>query len=273
MHKKSSLPIVLLVLVGLLLGACNTPTAQASNAPAVAQESGAQASAQETGSQAPAQQTGTNPPRTLTVTGLGTVKLTPDVATMTLGVRTTDPSPSAAVEANTALIEAVIKSLTESGVPEEDIQTTNFSIYSYEDYAFTDENGKPRLSYTVENTVNVTVRDLDTIGDLLSAAIEAGANSIWGIYFDVSDRSAALIEARSMAVDAAKAQAAELAGLAGVTLGEILSISSGAYGYYPPYQSYGIGGGGGAEAALASVPVSPGLISVSIDVVMVFEIQ
>jgi uncharacterized protein YggE len=83
----------------------------------------------------------------------------------------------------------------------------------------------------VDNTVFVTLRDLESLGDVLDAVIEAGANSINGIQFDVADRTEALSEARKAAVADARAQAEELAAAAGLELGAIQNISTYGGGY------------------------------------------
>lgn len=123
----------------------------------------------------------------------------------------------------------------------------------------------------VDNTVYVTVRDLDGLGNLLDDAITAGANSINSIQFDVADKTEAVKEARALAVKDAQAQAEELANAAGITLGEIQNIS-----YYDinPMPLYDMGkGGGGAMEASAPVSIQPGQLTVSVSVSIVYSIK
>ena len=119
--------------------------------------------------------------------------------------------------------------------------------------------------------VNVTVRDLGKLGQLLEASVMAGANSINSIQFDVSDREKALSTTRDLAVKNAKAQAQELATLAGVELGEITNISVYGGGNVTPMY-YGMGGGGGV-AMEASVPVSAGSMVISTDVNLTYALK
>ena len=85
---------------------------------------------------------------------------------------------------------------------------TNFSIWPNQQYS---PDGQPTgTRYVVDNSVFVTVRKLDELGDLLDSAVAAGANSINSIQFDVSDKTEALKKAREEAVKDAKAQAQEL---------------------------------------------------------------
>jgi uncharacterized protein YggE len=223
--------------------------------------------------EAPSAQTGQAAPRTLSVNGSGQVSIAPDIAYVTIGVHTQNVDASVAVDENTAQTDALIAALIDMGVAENDIQTTNFNIYSFEDYAqpVDPESQKPPLTYSVDNSVFVTVRDIAGLGDLLAGAVDAGANNVWGIQFDVTDKSAAISQAREAAVAAARAQAEELAALAEVELGQIVNISS--YGGFPVPYAQGMGIGGGAAEMAATVPVSPGLLTITVDVNIVFEIQ
>jgi uncharacterized protein YggE len=123
----------------------------------------------------------------------------------------------------------------------------------------------------VDNTVYVTVRDLDGLGDLLDDTIAAGANSINSIQFDVADKSAAVKEARAKGVEDAKTQAQELATAAGITLGNIQNISY--YDNSPVPMFEGKGGGGGAMAADTSVSIQPGQLTISVSVNITYEIK
>ncbi len=211
----------------------------------------------------------TNPPRTLNVSGSGKAYLTPDIAYINIGVRTEGAEASKAVSENSVLSQKVIDALKELGVEAKDIQTTNFSIFPQQKY---DVEGKPtgEISYVVENTVYVTVRNLENIGKLLDAAVTSGANQIYGIQFDVADKTAALSEARKGAVENAKIIAEELAGAAGVTLGEVQTISMSAGGTpIPVYDNRG----GMMAAEAANVPVSAGQMILTVDVNIVYSIR
>jgi len=208
-------------------------------------------------------------PRTLSVDGIGQVYLTPDIAYINIGVTTQNPSASEAVATNKAQSNAVIESIKKAGVDPKDIHTTNFSIYSNPQY---DNAGQPvGTTYSVDNTVSVTVRKLDSLGDLLDSSISAGANNIYSIQFDVADKTEATKQARSMAVDDAKTQAQELADTAGVKLGDIQTINFTESSPIPFYQ--GKGGGGGAVAESAVVPIQPGQLAISVTVSMIYEIK
>lgn len=209
--------------------------------------------------------------RTLNVSGVGVVYLTPDIAYITIGVNTQRDNAAQAVEENKAQTNAVIQAIRDAGVEDKDIRTNNFSIWSNPQY---DEFGQlsGKVNYVVDNTVNVTVRDIDKLGDLLDAAISAGANSIYSIQFDVEDKTEAQNEARTQAVEKAKTEAAELAESSGLTLGAIQNVS-----YYEsgitPYFYGGKGGGGGAMSEAAAVPIQPGQLAVTVTVNLTYVIE
>jgi uncharacterized protein len=114
----------------------------------------------------------------------------------------------------------------------------------------------------------VKVRDLSQLGSVLSAVVEAGANSIYGINFSVEDRQAAIAEARQLAIEDAQAKAEAIAGEAGVTLGEIvnISVSSGD----SPQNFYDEKGGAFAEA---DVPIAAGTLAITMQAHLTYEIQ
>lgn len=205
--------------------------------------------------------------RSLSVSGTGTVYLTPDIAYIYVGVETHDADISKALADNNVQAQAVVDALKNLGVAPEDIQTSNFSIWSMEDY---DEMGQQYMKYVVTNNVYITVRDLSNLGNLLSTVVASGANTINSITFDVSDKAAAQSEARQKAMADANALASELADTAGVRLGDIQTLTY--TDYYPTYYS-GMGGGGAASAPNASVPIQVGQLEVSVTVNVTYGIK
>jgi uncharacterized protein YggE len=207
---------------------------------------------------------------TLSVTGVGTVSVAPDVAYVSIGVHTESSDVGVAVANNANQVESVMAALRESGVADADLQTNNFSVYSYQDFDF--EGNPIGTTFSVDNTVTVTVRDLGRMGQLLDSAINAGANSIWGIQFAREDQDAAQAEARELAVADAQSQAEELAGLTDVTLGNLVSVSYSVSSPYDYYYPYGMGGGGGA-AETADTSIVPGMITVTVSVYLAYELK
>jgi uncharacterized protein YggE len=208
--------------------------------------------------------------RTINVNGTSQVTMTPDIAYASIGVHTEAEDAQSAVEQNNQQSQAVIDALVAAGVDPKDIQTTNFSIYPQDKYSPTGElQGK---YYAVDNTVYVKVRDLESLGSLMDSAVAAGANTIYGISFDVENKEAAMEQGRTEAIDNAYQQALQLAEAAGVTLGEVYTISS--YSSAPvPMAYYDMKAIGGAGEAMSSIPISTGQMILTVDVNVVYEIQ
>ena len=207
------------------------------------------------------------PRRTITVTGTGMITLTPDIAYVYIGVRTQDASASTAMDQNNARAQAVITAIKGFGVEDRDIQTTNFSIYPQPIYD--DNYNQIGVTYQVDNTVYVTVRNLEKLGELLDASFRAGANTINSISFDVADKTAVVSQARLEAVKNARAQADEIASAAGVTIGDVQTISY--YDTTPTPKYFEARAMDMAQAA--SVPVESGSMQVTTTVTIVYEIK
>jgi len=207
-------------------------------------------------------------PRLLSVNGRAEIKITPDLAYISIGVHTEETTAEEAVASNNAQAQAVINALKEQGIAAADIQTTNFSIYPYEKWG--PEGQSQGTYYSVDNTVYVTLRDVDNLGSVIDEAISAGATNVSGISFDVEDKDALIADGRSLAVEDARAQAEDLAAAAGVTLGEVYSLSY--YNSWPTPYYYDTKGYGGA-AMEASVPISPGQLTLTVDVNIAYEIK
>lgn len=207
--------------------------------------------------------------RTLNVSGNGTVYLTPDIAYIYVGVNTDDPDIAKAVSQNNTQTQALVDALKNNGIAAADIQTSNFSVYTNQNFDKLTGQQISGVSFTVNNTVSVTVRDLSKLGSLLDTAIKAGANNINSISFDVADKTAAMAQARQKAMANASDLADELAKTAGVKLGDIQSIT---YSDNSPMPYYGMGGGG-AAAPNASVPIQPGQTQISVTVSVTYDIK
>ena len=209
-------------------------------------------------------------PRSITVVGEGTVTIKPDLARANIGVEVAAPSVVDASEQNKVALESVLNALREQGIADEDIQTTAFSVYA-DRFGPEGPLSNEDVTYRVSNNVSVKIRDLDKVGEVLDAAIEAGANNIYGVDFALEEQTEAQAQARAEAVADATAKAQELADLAGVTLGPIVSVSeiigsSGGIYMGAMARAQGLGGGGAS-------PISPGDLEISQQIQVVYSIE
>ena len=223
--------------------------------------------------QTPAPTTKYNPAQTITVVGQGSARVAPDIAQITIGVETSADTVAGATQENETQMKALLAALKAAGILEKEIKTSNYSISvnrSPEPKPAIDsalgEASTP--TYTVSNMVTVTIRKLDLVGDVIDAAVEAGANSIWGINFTVEKTDVALAEARTKAVADAKARAEALAGLGGVKLGPVMAMSEVVGGGSIPV-AYDM-----AERAMGGgTSISPGEVEISYQLQIVYYIE
>ena len=206
-------------------------------------------------------------PRTLNVSGVGRVNAAPDLAVVTLGIETTGPDLAQAVQESNALAKGVFQAVRGVGVSDVDVQTVAFNVSQR---ATVDENGNPttEMVYVVDNTVQVNLRQVQKLGDLLQQSITGGANVVQGVSYTVSDPTPSYDQARQLAMDNAQRQAETLAAASGVHLGSIRSIQESSNWLTPVYiaPSYGKGGGPG-------VPTSPGTLSFEVQLSVSYEIN
>jgi uncharacterized protein YggE len=163
---------------------------------------------------------------TITMDGRGTVSVAPDMAVITARVVTISKTAADALAGNTSDLAKVIEQIKAAGIEAKDIQTSGFAIYPRYERVTDNSNRQPNITgYEVRNGVEINVRDLTKLGDLLTGVVDSGANSVDGIRFQVSDPDEKLDEARKRAVQEAKHKASIFAEAAGVELGGIVSIS------------------------------------------------
>ncbi len=198
--------------------------------------------------------------RTVTVVGDSSVLVKPDVAWLNIGVETFGSMATDATQQNQDKTDQVMASLQNLGTADQDIQTVAYTISP----EYSSEEGQPGqvIGYRVTNTVRVTVRNLDQVGQVLDAVTQAAANNIYGITFGMQDQAAPQAEARAKAVADAQARAEDLVRLAGYQLGYLLSISEDVRDSPAPL------------ANTASVaPIQPGQLEVHSQVQVTYALQ
>lgn len=170
--------------------------------------------------------TATTDAGSIVVSGTGRVAVVPDVADLRLGVSVTRPTVDAARANAAATMEAILGAVDAAGVPRRDVRTALLSVQPRYDY----RDGKPPTltGYELANVVEVTVRDLARLGDVVDGTLAAGATSMDSLSFRVDDPAPAEREARILAMAAARARADVLAEAAGLTIDGVTGIVEGA---------------------------------------------
>jgi uncharacterized protein len=161
---------------------------------------------------------------TITVTGVGRVAIRPDVADLRVGATVSAETAERARDAVARSMTAVLAAVRSLRVLDADLQTSSLMVTPRTDYSA----GTPRVTgYEATNAVAVVVRDLETLGAIVDRAVAAGATSIEGPTFRLSDPSEATTAARHLAVEDAAARAATLAAAAGLRIIGVTSIGEG----------------------------------------------
>lgn len=210
--------------------------------------------------------------KTISLTGAGIASATADEATIRMGVEVTKDTAAEAIADNADSMAAVIDALMLAGVSEEDIKTISYSVYPQYDWT---EDGRILLGYTVTNMVQVTVKDLDVVGDVIDAAGRSGANRMDGISFGLSDaktqelKNAAYVLALGDATDKAELIADTL----GLTISGVQSVTENSYIPVRATVDYTESGIDMALSSRAPTTIISGDLSVSVNVHIVFLFQ
>jgi uncharacterized protein YggE len=205
--------------------------------------------------------------KTISLTGSGSAWAQADQAKIDLGVRVTMESAQEAIGENANSMSKVVEAIKSLGVSEDDIVTTNYSVYPEYDWT---ENGRVFKGYTVTNLVAVTVHDLDIVGDVIDAAAEAGANQINGIAFELSDvkREELKVNAYIAALTDAEDKAQVIADTLGLTITGVQSVTESSY---TPVKVYDMDRADSmAGESYAPTPVLSGELAVTVNVHIVF---
>ena len=205
---------------------------------------------------------------TITVTGTGEAESAPDIAFVTVGVVTTGARAQDAAQANAALTTKVMDALKRLAIAEKDLQTSGYSVSpQYEQNPQPRREGPRIIGYHVSNNVQAKVRNLANVGKVIDAALEAGANNVHGVSFGLDAREKAESDALANAVTEARRKAEVLARAAGLRVTGVVQIQEGA-GYRPmPVMETAMFRGG----APAQTPISPGELTISANVTVVFS--
>jgi uncharacterized protein YggE len=216
----------------------------------------------------PARSTNTNadtPTRAITVDGQATVLAKPDIASAEIGVQVTASSVSQATQQANSKMASVIAKLKELGIADQDIQTSNYSIFPQQNPQ--SAGAGETTAYQVVNSVRVTIHDLNKIGEILDQAVQAGANNISGITFSVADPEKLKEEALGQAIVNAQARADVLAEASNVRRGEVLTISAIPSPSPIPFAE------AAAQSTVPGVPLQTGEIEVQVQVQVTYAIQ
>lgn len=203
--------------------------------------------------------------RTVSVSGSGVVFAPPDMAVVRLGVQNEEISAAQTLSINNKKMAALFAELKKADISEADIQTQSVSLQPRYERV---KNVRRLLGYTATNVVEVKVRALDNLGEVLDAAIKAGGNTIEDLQFQISNPSKLLDKAREAAMNDALKKAEQLASLAGARLGQVFTINESSHIPTPIMRR-----SMAMAEVQAAVPVQAGSQSVSVNVQVVWLLE
>ena len=202
------------------------------------------------------------------VTGQGSVKGEPDIASFQAGITTSAPTARTSQKENAERSNRVIETLKRSGIEKKDIQSTRYTIHPQYEYA----GGKRTFKgYQTSHFLSVTLHDIAKTGEVLDAVISAGGTDIPSIQFSIEDPFPLENQARSKAVHEAKEKARILAEAAGVKVGKLISIQETLERGRPILPMMAIAGV--EESARAETPIEMGEMEIIARVQMKYAIE
>ena len=197
------------------------------------------------------------------------VAVDPDIANLSAGVTTLEPTAVAASQANARQMERLVREIERLGIARRDIQTSGISLNA--EYTYAGPENQPTFrGYRATNRVNITVRDIDDVGRILDSMVAAGANDIGGIGWSVDDSTAALDRARSTAFTNGREQAMEYARMAGFSDVRLLQVSENVFPNRPMYYGETIAVTA-SDIGEARTPTAPGQVNVGVTVNFSYE--
>lgn len=205
--------------------------------------------------------------RTITVSGIGKSAAEPDQAEIQVSATANDAAADVAMGKASAIASSLLKAALKNGVAKIDVQTGNISLSPI--YQRQNNTNPPKINgYRASISNHIKVRKLDTLGNLIDALVNAGANGFNGIRFAFSDQKSLLNLARIAAIKDAKATAGLLAHEAGAKLGDVLTIEEISTGGPQPRVMMSM-----ARESSGGVPIMAGEISISTSVRVTYALK
>lgn len=195
-----------------------------------------------------------NPEYTITVKGEGNMRVSPDIAFVSLGVEILAPTAVEAQKENIRIMNQVFSKLQSLGIKKEDIKTVQFFLWRSTEYQ---EEKEFYQGFQIRHLVELPITDFNRIGEIIDGSIQAGANVVETLYFSVKDLSKVYQQAMELAIENARVKAEAIARISGFKIISIQRISESAV-TTPGF------GSEGEPRRESEIPVVPGQLKVSV---------
>ncbi|MFQ6066773.1 MAG: SIMPL domain-containing protein [bacterium] len=200
---------------------------------------------------------------TITAQGKGSLRVTPDLALLYMGVEVTAPTAQEAAQENAGIMQAVLNKLSFYNIPRDQIKTTWFSLWRVTEYQAGEQKFK---GFRVSHMVEVPVTEIPKVGEVLDAAVNAGVNVVNNVNFSVQDPKQAYQKALLQAVEDAHSKAEALAQAQGLKIKEIKRVVE-KQAFAPQY------GAEGGKGEFAITPFVPGQLKIEAVVEVTFSVS
>lgn len=161
----------------------------------------------------------------ISVNGIGTIVVKPDIAYLQVGYEARNKEALAAQTEAKTKMQNILKLIKAQGIKDADIKTVNVSLYRTADY-----NKEVKEEYYVAtNSIEITVRDLDKVGKLIDEATTGGSNQLGSVRFGVENQDKYQLEALKLAVKNAGNKAKAIGDAVGVKVGKPSKITENSY--------------------------------------------
>ena len=205
--------------------------------------------------------------RRITVTGVAEMTMSPDRATVTIGVETWGKNIMSIKADNGKRVKAILDAVKGLGIPARDIMTRDLSIQP--EYSWKDDR-REFIRYRMRNVVVITVNDLAKVEDVVNAGVNESSNILEGVDFSTKDAARLQDSLQIQAARNARSKAVALAEAVGAKVGDAITITESQT--YEPRPMYA----GRAMAAFedkASTPVESGQLTLKSTINIVFELK
>ena len=193
--------------------------------------------------------------RTMTLTGHGEMNMSPDMVIIHLGVETRGEDLSRIQAENARISQSVIQALQRMGIT--NIKTIRYSIDKVFDFV---DGRQIDRGYLVRNILEIKTNNIEATGNIIDASVNAGANIVELISFDVSNREYYYRQALNMAIINAIQKAESIALNLGLSSApQIVSIVENTAIPFLPVQR-----------EFAATPIIPGTIRIEANVTVDF---
>jgi uncharacterized protein YggE len=215
-----------------------------------------------------AQEPAPEAPRTLHVNATAAVMRTPDQAVVELAVETVAATAGEATRANAQRMDRVLAAVRGLGVDPDRIRTLRIDLSPRYDRR-RDATEPTITGYQASNRITVQLDSVELVGAVVDAAVEAGANRVAGIRFEIGDPQEAYYVALQRAIDQARREAEVAAAALGESLGPPTSVSTGGFSAPPAPRMEAMEL---SRAADVGTPVQPGEIEVRANVSITYRL-